>query len=95
VMGKKGLTRFTISSRSPMKVSKAGRLCAAAARSDTRFSLRRINCGTGQVPVPVPDRDASLVVPMDFAAQSELVVSETPVGRPDGGGGGVGVGARE
>ncbi len=51
------------------------------------FFLRRIDCGTVLVPVPVPVLATFLVFPADFAARSEQKVSESPAGRPVGGGG--------
>ncbi len=52
--------------------------------------MRRIDCGTVLVPVPVLAQAAFLVFPVGFAARSEQVASETPAGRPIGGGGGRG-----
>jgi len=90
ISSQENLTRLTQPNRAPMG-SKAGPLCAAAARGDPGFCLRSIDCGTVLVPVPVPALALSLVFPADFAARSEQVVSETPAGRPVGGGGGWGV----
>ena len=90
VFPQENLTHLTGPNRAPMG-SKAGPLCAAAARGDPGFCLRSIDCGTVLVPVPVPALALSLVFPADFAARSEQVVSETPAGRPVGGGGGWGV----
>jgi hypothetical protein len=72
----------------PNCAPKAGPLCATAARGDPGFCLRSIDCGT--VLVPVPALETFLVFPAGFAACSEQVASETPVGRPVGGGGGCG-----
>ncbi len=52
--------------------SKAGPLCAAAAHGDPGFCLRRIDCGTVLVPVPVPAQATFLVFPSDFAARSAV-----------------------
>ncbi len=90
VFPQENLTLLTEPTRAPMG-SKAGPLCAAAARGDPGFCLRSIDCGTVLVPVPVPILALFLVFPAGFAARSEQMVSETPAGRPDGsGGGGVG-----
>jgi hypothetical protein len=86
VFPQENLTRLTEPNRAPMG-SKAGPLCAAAARSDPGFCFRSIDCGTVPVPIPVPALALSLVFPADFAARSEQVSSETPAGRPVGGGG--------
>jgi hypothetical protein len=91
VFPQENLTRLTEPNRAPMG-SKAGPLCAAAAPGDPRFCLRSIDCGTVPVPIPVPALALSLVFPADFAARSEQMSSETPAGRPVGGGvGGGGV----
>jgi hypothetical protein len=87
VAPQENLTRLTIPNRSPME-PKAGPLCAAAVRGGSGFFLRRIDCGTEQVPVPIPEPGVYLVFPADFAARSEQALSETPAGRPGGGGGG-------
>jgi hypothetical protein len=82
VFPQENLTLFDEPNRAPMG-SKAGPLCAAAARGDPGFCLRRIDCGTVLV------QATFLVFPADFAARSEQALSETPEGRPAGGGGGV------
>jgi hypothetical protein len=89
VFPQENLTLLAKPNRAPMG-SKAGLLCAAAARGDPGFSLRRIDCGTVLVPVPVPVQATFLVFPAGFAARSAQVASETPAGRPVGGGGGKG-----
>ncbi len=90
VFPQENLTLFDEPNRAPMG-SKAGPLCVAAARSDPGFCLRRIDCGTVLVPVPVPVQATFLVFPADFAARSEQALSETSAGRPAGGGGGLSV----
>ena len=87
VAPQENLTRLTRPNRSPME-PKAGPLCAAAVRGGSGFFLRRIDCGTEQVPVPIPGPGVYLVFPADFAARSEQTLSETPAGRPACGGGG-------
>ncbi len=77
VFPQENLTLLTEPNRAPMG-SKAGPLCAAAARGDPGFCLRSIDCGTVLVPVPVPALATFLVFPADFAARSEQVASETP-----------------
>jgi hypothetical protein len=61
-----------------------------AARGGPRFFLRRIDCRTVLVLVPVPAHATFLVFPADFTARSQQMASETPAGRPVGGGGGRG-----
>ncbi len=89
VFPQENLTLLTEPNRAPMG-SKAGPLCAAAACSDPGFCLRSIDCGTVLVLVQVPAQATFLVFPADFAVRSEQMVSETPAGRPVGGGGGSG-----
>ncbi len=91
VFPQENLTLLAEPNRAPMG-SKAGPLCAAAALGDPRFCLRSIDCGTVLVPVPVPAQATFLVFPADFTARSEQMASETPAGRPVGGGGGRGGG---
>ncbi len=83
VFPQENLTLLAEPNHAPMG-SKAGPLCAAAARSDPGFCLRRIDCGTVLVPVPVPAQATFLVFPPDFAARSAQVASKTPAGRPVG-----------
>jgi hypothetical protein len=87
VFPQENLTLLAEPNRAPMG-SKAGLLCAAAARGDPGFCLRSIDCGTVLVPVTVLVLASFLVFPAGFAARLEQVASETLAGRPVGGGGG-------